>query len=223
MMKWISLLLPLLFAASQTGDTVQGRFAPPSGYKRASVSGDSFAHFLRRLPLKPKGSQVTYYNGSKKTKTGVYAAVVDLPIGKRDLHQCADAVMRLRADYLFSRKRYDEIRFNFTNGFKAEYSRWRRGERISVKGSKVSWVKAGTASDSRESYWNYLETVFSYAGTASLEKELKSVPIADVQPGDVFIKGGFPAEYGGRTASVLDIRMKDGNNQKFGMTGGISR
>ncbi|WP_341835477.1 TonB-dependent receptor [Chitinophaga pollutisoli] len=35
------------------------------------------------------------------------------------------------------------------------------------------------------------------------------------------IKGGFPAEYGGRTASVLDIRMKDGNNQKFGMTGGI--
>lgn len=35
------------------------------------------------------------------------------------------------------------------------------------------------------------------------------------------IKGGFPAEYGGRTASVLDIRMKDGNNQKFGLTGGI--
>ncbi len=35
------------------------------------------------------------------------------------------------------------------------------------------------------------------------------------------IKGGFPAEYGGRTASVLDIRMKDGNNQKFAMTGGI--
>ncbi|RPD41684.1 TonB-dependent receptor [Chitinophaga barathri] len=35
------------------------------------------------------------------------------------------------------------------------------------------------------------------------------------------IKGGFPAEYGGRTSSVLDIRMKDGNNQKFGLTGGI--
>lgn len=35
------------------------------------------------------------------------------------------------------------------------------------------------------------------------------------------IKGGFPAEYGGRTASVLDIRMKDGNNQKLGLTGGI--
>ncbi|WP_201747954.1 TonB-dependent receptor [Chitinophaga vietnamensis] len=35
------------------------------------------------------------------------------------------------------------------------------------------------------------------------------------------IKGGFPAEYGGRTSSVLDIRMKDGNNQQFNLNGGI--
>ncbi|MBC9915211.1 TonB-dependent receptor [Chitinophaga varians] len=35
------------------------------------------------------------------------------------------------------------------------------------------------------------------------------------------IKGGFPAEYGGRTSSVLDIRMKDGNNQNFNVNGGI--
>ena len=30
------------------------------------------------------------------------------------------------------------------------------------------------------------------------------------------IKGGFPAHYGGRTSSVLDIRMKDGNSKKIG-------
>lgn len=35
------------------------------------------------------------------------------------------------------------------------------------------------------------------------------------------IKGGFPAEFGGRTASVLDIRMKDGNDQKTTVNGGI--
>ncbi|ASZ15101.1 TonB-dependent receptor [Chitinophaga pendula] len=35
------------------------------------------------------------------------------------------------------------------------------------------------------------------------------------------MKGGFPAEFGGRTSSVLDIRMKDGNNQKFNLNGGI--
>ncbi len=35
------------------------------------------------------------------------------------------------------------------------------------------------------------------------------------------IKGGIPANYGGRASSVLDISMKDGNNQKFCASGGI--
>ncbi|WP_205511870.1 TonB-dependent receptor [Longitalea arenae] len=34
-------------------------------------------------------------------------------------------------------------------------------------------------------------------------------------------KSAFPAEYGGRTSSVLDIRMKEGNNQKFAVNGGV--
>ncbi len=34
-------------------------------------------------------------------------------------------------------------------------------------------------------------------------------------------KGAIPAKYGGRLASILDVRMKDGNNKKFETTGGI--
>ncbi len=34
-------------------------------------------------------------------------------------------------------------------------------------------------------------------------------------------KGGMPAEYGGRTSSVMDIRMKEGNSKEFGAEGGI--
>lgn len=35
------------------------------------------------------------------------------------------------------------------------------------------------------------------------------------------IKGGMPSQYGGRLSSVLDISMKEGNNQKFQVDGGI--
>jgi hypothetical protein len=35
------------------------------------------------------------------------------------------------------------------------------------------------------------------------------------------IKGGFPARYGGRLSSVLDIRMKEGNNNELHGEGGI--
>ncbi|MBP6825580.1 MAG: TonB-dependent receptor [Saprospiraceae bacterium] len=34
-------------------------------------------------------------------------------------------------------------------------------------------------------------------------------------------KGGFPAQYGGRLSSVIDVRMKEGNNQKFSGAGGL--
>ncbi|MCT4615684.1 MAG: TonB-dependent receptor [Marinifilaceae bacterium] len=34
-------------------------------------------------------------------------------------------------------------------------------------------------------------------------------------------KGGTPAQYGGRSSSVLDLRMKDGNSKKYGLSGGI--
>ncbi|RYD70241.1 MAG: hypothetical protein EOP53_25760, partial [Sphingobacteriales bacterium] len=36
-----------------------------------------------------------------------------------------------------------------------------------------------------------------------------------------FYKGGFPAKFGGRLSSVVDVNLKDGNNQKFSGSGGI--
>lgn len=35
------------------------------------------------------------------------------------------------------------------------------------------------------------------------------------------IKGGMPAQFGGRLSSVLEVNMKEGNNKKFGAEGGI--
>lgn len=35
------------------------------------------------------------------------------------------------------------------------------------------------------------------------------------------IKGGIPSNYGGRLASILDVRLKDGNAKKFQMDGGL--
>jgi hypothetical protein len=34
-------------------------------------------------------------------------------------------------------------------------------------------------------------------------------------------KGGFPAQYGGRLSSVIDVKLKEGNNKEFAGTGGI--
>jgi hypothetical protein len=48
-----------------------------------------------------------------------------------------------------------------------------------------------------------------------------SVFNADALKDATLYKGGIPSKYGGRLSSVLDIRMREGNNKKFSATGGI--
>lgn len=48
-----------------------------------------------------------------------------------------------------------------------------------------------------------------------------SVFNADAVQNITLTKGGMPANYGGRLASVLDIQMKEGNNQSFHADGGL--
>jgi hypothetical protein len=208
---WLLLLSISFTYGFQDQNTIQSRFKVPEGYQRTVETKTSFGSFLRNLPLKKEGSKVTYFNGSFKNKTNVYSAVVDLPIGKKDLHQCADAVMRLRAEYLFSQKRFDEIHFNFTNGFKVDYSKWMDGYRIGLKGNKTFWIKKATPTNNKAIFWDYLEQIFQYAGTASLDKELKSVTIENIQIGDVFIKGGFP----GHAVIVVDMATNSKGEKQF--------
>ncbi|MEI6412583.1 MAG: TonB-dependent receptor, partial [Bacteroidota bacterium] len=44
---------------------------------------------------------------------------------------------------------------------------------------------------------------------------------ADAIKDATLYKGGMPAQYGGRLSSVLDIKMNDGNNQDYEVSGGI--
>ncbi len=126
------------------GTTVKTRIALPAGFTRINVKEGSFEEYLRNLPLRPRGSKVYYYDGREKRDTRVYCAVVDMEIGKRDLQQCADAVIRLRAEYLYKQKAYNKIHFNFTNGFRADYTKWAEGYQISER--KSSFVVQGKGS-----------------------------------------------------------------------------
>jgi len=48
-----------------------------------------------------------------------------------------------------------------------------------------------------------------------------SVFNADAIKNTSLIKGNMPAQYGGRLSSVLDIQMKDGNDQQYKVQGGV--
>ncbi len=187
------------------------RISPPSNYKRLPAPSNSFAEWLRHLPLKEGHPPVYLFNGQRKGNQEAQYAVLDMDVGKQDLQQCADATMRLRAEYLLATNQLDKIHFNFTNGDKCDYQEWKSGIRPVINGNKVKWLQKAKPNTSYANFKKYMTKVFQFAGTHSLSKELKPVAnLEDIQAGDVFIKGGFP----GHAVMVMDIAVHKETGKK---------
>ena len=192
-------------------ETIEQRFPAPPGTTRLAANEGSFAAWLRALPVKPRGSEVHHFDGTVKPNK-VHAAVIDLDVGTRDLQQCADAVMRLRAEYLRAAGCEEQVAFNFTSGDRAAWTAWAHGERPRIDGNRVSWSKRAAADESYKSFRRYLDTVFIYAGSASLERELDKVDDpSKIEAGDVFIQGGFP----GHAVIVMDVAEDSRGQRRF--------
>jgi Domain of unknown function (4846) len=192
-------------------ESIASRIAVPAGFERVPVDDGSFADWLRRLPLRKGRPGVLLFDGRSKPRQDVHVAVLDIDTGNRDLQQCADAVIRLRAEYLYSRHENAAIHFNFTSGATANYSAWSEGFRPVVRGQQVTWEKSARPDASYNSFRAYLNTVFTYAGTASLNKELQRVEeVRDLRIGDVFIQPGYP----GHAVIVVDIAQNPRTGNK---------
>ncbi|GAB2969326.1 DUF4846 domain-containing protein [Hymenobacter coalescens] len=176
------------------------RFAPPAGCQRVAVPPGSFGHWLRGLPLRPPGTAVRLYNGQLKNPQTVHAAVLDLDTGARDLQQCADAVMRLRAEYQFTQN-FRTIHFHLTSGHDIWFGDWVEGQGFRVQGEDVLPAARPVEKPDHAALRRYLDQIFTYAGSLSLSRELRPVLLADMQPGDVFVQGGSP----GHAVIVLDV------------------
>lgn len=194
---------PWLQATPPPSSSLLQRVAAPAGFVRVSLDERSFGAFLRELPLLPAGTPVRTHAGTLVNAHPV--AVVDLDVGRRDLMQCADSIIRLRAEHLFSLGRKGDIGFHFTNGDLARFSRWSKGWRPKLQGkTRVTWQQRAPPDDGQASLRAYLDAVFLWAGTASLAAH---TPVAegDVAPGDFFVLGGFP----GHAVLVLDVARND--------------
>lgn len=183
----------------------------PDGYHRLEAPAHSFAGWLRALPLKDPGLAVRLFNGARKGNQSAHFRIIDMDVGKKDLQQCADAVMRLRAEYLFAAKDHGAIHFNFTSGDTAAYEKWVRGYRPHVRGNTVRWHQSATRDPSYAGFRRYLDTVFTYAGSASLSREMRVVSVDEMRIGDVFIQGGYP----GHAVIVVDMAIHSRTGKKL--------
>ncbi len=174
-------------------NTVRERFSPPQNYQWQEAKSDSFGYFIENFNLKPYGAQILKYDGSPISTQHLHEAVLDIDTGNKDLQQCADAVIRLRAEYLYKLKKTDDIKFHFTSGDLLSWNDYKNGTRAFVNGNTVNFRKTTEFDDSYQNFRNYLDLIFNYAGTISLNKETKPVvKNSDLKTGDILITPGSP-------------------------------
>lgn len=173
-----------------------GEIPLPENYARENFDTLSFAYYLRNLQLDTADNTIYSYKGNVISTGGNHYAIVKMDIGKLDLQQCADAVIRLRAEYLYRQKQYNKIHFNFlSDGKPRYYTDYARGD--------FSYQK----------FRKYLDYIFTYANTSSLKDEMTKVPgIQDMKPGDVFIQKGKPI---GHAVIVADMATEIKTGEKI--------
>lgn len=172
------------------GRKTVGEISPPRGFERVAVEDGSFGEYLRSIPLQKRGAHIRYFNG--KIAYGQYFgyAVLDVPM-LSNIEQCADAVMRMRAEYLWTNRQFEQIHFHTVSGMDQKYS--------------------GGAD--RVMFENYLRMVFDCSNTKSLRREMKPKSVYNMAPGDVFVyESPGPGRYG-HAVLVIDVALNNRTGQ----------
>lgn len=183
----------------------------PKEFGYANEGDSAYSNWLLNLKFK-KNKPVYLYDGKLKSNQDVHYGVLNIDIGKDDLIQCADAAIKMRADYLFDKNRFAEINFIATSGDKLSFESWLKGTRWKAQGNKlVSYTTIRKVTNIKADYNAFMKLVYSYCGTYSLSNQLKQVSdISLLQAGDIFIKGGFP----GHAVTVMAV-AENGRGKKI--------
>ncbi|WP_369997434.1 DUF4846 domain-containing protein [Winogradskyella sp.] len=191
--------------------TINSRVNTPNGYNRVTYPKGSFENYLRNYKLKPFGSKIINYDDSEYFWQGGHIGVLEVPVPKNGLQQCADALIRIRSEYLWDNDRKDEIGFNFTSGHYCSWQKYAEGYRPKISGNKVSFHKTASVDHSKNNFYKYLNLIYMYSGTLSLFNELESVKAKDLKIGDMLIKGGSP----GHIVILCDEVVNDKGEKLF--------
>lgn len=196
---------------NESGDSISTRVRVPEGFKRVTYPQGSFEEYLRNYKLKKYGTPIINFDGSEYFAQHWHDAILEIPVPKNGLQQCADALMRIRAEYLWNKNLQHKIGFKFTSGHYCSWKQYAEGYRPKINGSKVKFLKTTNANYSKSNFYNYLNLIFTYAGTASLHAELPKVKIKDLKIGDMLIQPGFP----GHIEIIADEIMNDKGEKMY--------
>lgn len=124
---------------NEEGMTIKTRVKVLDGFKRKQPQPGSFSSYIQSYRLMSAAAKVINYDGKPYVYQAVHVGVLEVPVPKNGLQQCADALIRLRTEYLWEQDRKEEIGYNFTSGHYCSWLKYADGYRPKINGNKVTF------------------------------------------------------------------------------------
>jgi len=197
---------------NEAGTIISERVKIPEGFTRVPYAEGSFQKYIQDYKLKAFDAQIINYDGNPYVYQSGHVGILEVPVPSNGLQQCADALIRLRAEYLWESNRKADIGFKFTSGHYCSWTKYSEGYRPKVRGNKVTFHKTASADTSEANFYKYLNLIYMYSGTQSLYDELPKVKhIEEVQVGDMLIYPGSP----GHVVMIADVAINAAGEKLF--------
>ncbi len=191
-----------------------------SAFKRVETPVNSWENFLQNLKLQDFGKPILKYDGSEISDQKHHVGILTYDIGTTDLQQCADALIRLRAEYLFKNEKYSDIHFRFTSGDNYAWESYAKGIRPIINGNSVRFSQSANQNqlNNYPEFRKYLDIIFTYAGTISLARDLKEDRNKkEFEIGDLIITPGSP----GHVVMIVD-KIENADQKRYALVEGYT-
>lgn len=179
---------------SENKKTIYTKYKTPKDFIRTKPFNE-FASFINHLPLKSDKLKARLYDGTEKLNEYVYVGVLDLPQPKNNVQYNGNAILRLRAEFLYKTKQFDKINF-----------------KTSSRQELKSFLEFAGDDLSSKKFNEYLEYLLYNVNPSHLHHHLISVPLKEMQIGDVLIQR---SQSRGHAAIVMDMASDNNGNKLF--------
>lgn len=178
---------------------------PPLDFDRIALK-DDWSAWLRDMPLFTQGTPVRDYEGRAFVPPAAAAAVTAVEVLGAAC-QCADMAILLRSYFKYFKEDHAAIKYKSVSGQSMSWPSWLKGYRykLSSDGRKLIIYQSGNKTEKTlVAFMKYLRFVFTYAGSASLARELPKTESLKLKPGDMYIQAS-PSGGIGHVSIVFDV------------------
>lgn len=182
----------------------------PQGFKRIVYSKNSFADWIRNLPLKNKDANVLDYKGRvfKSREDTSVAGVVDWPVQGKRLEQCIDIIIRFYSEYLWKNNRSEELILPLPGGSSIKWKDWQNGFRPKFSGINFKLIKSGIIDSSKSNFNKFLNLVFAESHTQQFYHSYPKIATNNIQVGDFIVKKGAK----GHAVLIVDLAKNENDD-----------